>query len=150
MGARKIVDLNEIKGWFEEGWTYQEMSAEYLRKYNVEMVPSGFSNIRNRYGWVRRISRNDDLIPWHVLPEHRHAYPIRMLRAEARRRGGFPLREVDEKNLPPWLDGLNKRGEVVHYDPELDAGFVLVPREPTDTDIIREPARKTTLRKSSD
>lgn len=150
MAGRKIVDEQEVIRWFEEGRTYQWMTEQYQTKYNIETVPSMWSNFRRRRGLDRRINRDDDLIPWHVLPKHRWRYPVQMLRAEARRRAGFELRQVDEDRLPAWIAFLDENKVVVHYDPELDEGFVYVPRERRDKDIIRMPATKTTTRHATD
>lgn len=150
MPASKIVDEQEVKRWFAEGRTYAWMSEQYLTKYNIETVSSMWGNFRRRRGLDRRIERNDELIPWHVLPKHRWRYPVQMLRVEARRRAGFELREGELHKVESFLRFLDEHNAVVHYDPELDEGFVYVPREDTDTDIIREPKLKTTLRRAAD
>lgn len=118
MAASKIVDEQEVIRWFEEGKTYQEMQDIYLKKYNIETVPSMWGNFRRRRGLSRRIARNDELIPWHVKPEHRWAYPVAMLRAEARRRAGFELNEATQQRLNSWLRTLDEENLVVHYDPD--------------------------------
>jgi hypothetical protein len=150
MPASKIVDEQEVRRWFAEGRTYAWMVAEYQRKYQLIVVGSMFGNFRRRRGLERRIVRDDELIPWHVLEQHRHAYPVQMLRAEARRRSGRPLREADQKRLPAWLDRLRREDLVVHYDAASEDGFSLVPRLPADDDIIRRPPSKTTLRPAAD
>lgn len=150
MPARKIQDEGEVIRWFEEGRTYQWMIEEYRRKYNIETVPSLWGNFRRRRGLERRIVRDDDLIPWFVKEEHRWAYPVQMLRSEARRRQGKELREIEESRLEGWLRGLGADNVVVHYDPDTEEGFFYVPREPTDDDIIRKPKRKTTPRRAAD
>ena len=92
MPARKIVDEGEVIRWFHEGLTYEEMSRRYREKYGIETVPTLWSNFRRRRGLTRRIVRDDDLIPWAVREEHRWAYPLQMLRLEARRRAtGEPV-----------------------------------------------------------
>lgn len=149
MPAGKIQDEQEVIRWFKEGRTYQWMTDEYARKYHIETVPSMWSNFRRRRGLDHRINRDDELIPWHVLPEHRWKYPVQMLRTEGRRRAGYELRELDQKQLPAWLSFLAENDVVVHYDPDLPEGFVYVPREAQDTDIVREPNRKTTKRRAS-
>lgn len=74
-----------------------------------------------------------------------------MLRREARRRQGMEASETDEFRLGRWLAGLEEdQAFVVHYDPDTEAGFFYVPREPTDDDIIRRPERKTTPRRAAD
>lgn len=151
MPASKIQDEQEVIRWIEEGKTYAWIVEEYLRKYNIETVPSMWSNFRARRGLERRIARNDDLIPWEVNREHRWAFPLAMLRVEARRRAGMPLRDVDAKRLASWKDSLADANAVVHYDPDTEEGWFLVPRRKgIDTDLIRQPDHKTTARKAVD
>lgn len=150
MGARKIVDEQELVRWFEEGRTYAWMQQQYKEKYGLDVVSSFFGNFRRRRGLPRRINRDDELIPWFVKREHRSAYPLLMLRAEARRRAGFEMRAADQRQVPKWLAMLEENNAVVHYDPDTEEGFFYVPREPQDDDIIRRPRRKTTQRKAAD
>lgn len=150
MGASKIVNEQEVIRWFEEGRTYAWMVDTYRTKYNIETVPSLWGNFRRRRGLHRRITRNDDLMPWHVKEEHRWAYPAAMLRVEARRRDGRELREQDESRLRSWLKMLADENVVVHYDPDTSEGFFYVPRDEADRDIIRQPRTKTTTRRAAD
>lgn len=147
MGGRKIVDEGEVIGWFAEGRTYAWMQAEYLRKYGIETVPSMWSNFRYRKGLDRKIERNDDLIPWAVAKEHRWAYPLMMLRTEARRRAGLNPAAGMQDRLDKWLRRLARDNIVVAYDPDSEDGFTYLPRRPgIDTDLIRQPDTKTTER----
>jgi hypothetical protein len=150
MPAGKIVDETEVIRWFEEGKTYAWMVEEYKRKYNIETVPSLWGNFRRRRGLARRITRNDDLIPWFVQEQHRWAYAVQMLRSEARRREGKELREMERLRLEAWLRGLERDQLVIHYDPDTEDGFFYVPREPGDDDIIRRPKKKTSQRLAAD
>jgi hypothetical protein len=150
MGAKKIQDEAEVVRWFEEGRTYEWMSAEYQRKYNIEMTQSAWSNFRRRKGLNRRTVRDDNLIPWAVNPEHRHKYPLMMLRSEARRRAGREMKPLDQIQLANWLKYISGLNAVVHYDPDTVEGFFYVPREASDEDLIRQPERKTTERKAYD
>lgn len=151
MPASKIQDETEVLRWFEEGRTYAWMTEEYLRKYNVEMSPSAWGNFRRRRGLTRRITRDDDLIPWEVNREHRWAWPINMLRQEARRRAGHQLTDKMAANVDAWLAGMERDGTVLHYDGDTDEGWFYVPRRPgIDKDIIRVPERKTTQRLATD
>lgn len=136
MPASKIQDVEEVLRWFDEGWTYQAMCDEYLRKYNIETVPSLWSNFRRRRGLTRRIVRDDQLIPWAVLEEHRWDHKLQMLRLEARARAGEPIREREAVRHRNFIDLLNNMGKVVDYTPE--TGFVLVDREPGE-DLVRRP-----------
>lgn len=150
MPASKIVDQQEVLDWFEQGKTYAWMQEEYRRKYNIETVPSMWGNFRRRHGLSRRLERNDDLIPWAVLREHRWAYPLMMLRTEARRRAGLEVAESMQGRLDAWLKQMEEDDTVIHYDPDTVDGFHYVKRRTKDTDLIRVPDRKTTTRKNAD
>lgn len=151
MPASKIQDEAEVVRWIEDGKTYQWMAQEYERKYNIEATPTMFSNFRARRGLSRRITRNDELIPWEVKREHRWSYPLAMLRKEARRRAGKPLTDGDAARLASWKAHLLEEGAVVHYEPETEEGWFLVPRRMgTDTDLIRRPTTGLTQRKAID
>jgi hypothetical protein len=96
MGASKIVDEGEIVRWYEEGRTYRWMCDEYRSKYSIDTVQSMFGNFRKRRGLERRITRDDDLIPWHVMKDHRWAYPWRCCewKRDAGRDGSFDRRTL--------------------------------------------------------
>ena len=145
----KMQSEDEVRRWFEEGKTYQWMAEEYLRKYDLEVSPSMFSQLRRRMGWERRNVRDDGMIPWAVRPEHRWAYAVQMLRAEARRRSGKELADLSAARLETWKESLAEAGAVVHYEPDTEQGFFYVPAEEGD-DMIRRPRHKTTLRRTVD
>lgn len=147
MPASKIVDEQEVLRWFEEGRTYEWMCQEYLRKYNVETVPSLWGNFRRRRGLTRRIVRDDMLIPWAIKPEHRYAYPVQMLRLEARARAGETVRAADANRHRNFIAMLEDDGLVVDYDPNTTDGFRYVKRTPRDTDIVRRPTVSTATRR---
>lgn len=150
MGARKIQDEGEVIRWFEEGRTYQWMIEKYREKYGIETVPSMWGNFRRRRGLDRRIVRDDDLIPWMVKEEHRWAYPLVMLRTEARQRAGKQVTKADQGRLETWKKMLEEENAVVHYDPETEEGFFYIPRQPEDDDLIHRPKEKTTARPNTD
>lgn len=150
MGARKIQNEQEVIRWFEEGRTYQWMIDKYKEKYGIDTVPSMWGNFRRRRGLDRRIIRDDDLIPWFVKEEHRWAYPLVMLRTEARRRAGQPVTKTDQGRLATWKKMLEEEDAVVHYDPDTEEGFFYIPRQPEDDDIIHRPPKKTTARPNAD
>lgn len=81
-----------------------------------------------------------DVIPWDVRHEHRYAYPLLMLRLEARRRAGETLRDDDERRLSTWLAELHSMNAVVEYVRDSPDGFSLVPRTADDDELIRRPA----------
>lgn len=140
MTDTRIQDVDEVRRWLAEGRTYQWMCEEYERQYNIEVNPNVFGNLRRRLGLTRRLVRDDALIPWTVHAEHRWAYPLAMLRAEARRRAGVPLTPDDGRRIGAWLDNLREHDLVVHYDPTTAEGFHYVPRRPgIDVDLVRLP-----------
>ncbi|MCG8926664.1 hypothetical protein [Lentzea sp. CC55] len=139
MPRSKIQDEGEVVRWMEEGKPYSWMVEEYKRKYNVETSISMWSNFRRRHDFEGRMARDPELVPWKVKEEHSWATPLTMLRLEARRRQGFPLRPQDETRLINWLDAVKLQQAVVHYDPDTEEGFFYVPREERDDDLIRRP-----------
>ena len=146
MPASKIQDEGEVLRWFDEGRSYGWMVEEYRRKYGIETTETMWGNFRMRRGIPRRISRDDDLIPWGVEKRHRNSHPLHMLRLEARAREGRTLTDVEWERLAGWVARVEERGVVVHYEPDSDDGFSYVPREAADDDLIRRPARKTRQR----
>ncbi|MFE7214984.1 hypothetical protein ACFU93_34605 [Streptomyces sp. NPDC057611] len=60
------------------------------------------------------------------------------------------LDQDSRKRLQSWRAMLTRDNVVVDYDPEAEDGFCYVPREESDDDIIRRPARKTTQRRNAD
>ncbi|WP_224273772.1 hypothetical protein [Nocardioides lacusdianchii] len=136
--------MREVVRWLEEGRTYQWMVDTYRRKYEIETTISMWAALRRRNGIENRIVRDVDLIPWAVLPEHRHAHAVSMLGAEARRRAGKVLTTQMSDMLNAWLSGLERDNTVVHYDPDNPQGWSCVPRcDDVDTDLIRVPSRRT-------
>lgn len=144
MAESKIQNEDEAIRWMNEGRTYTWMIDKYREKYGIETTPSMWGNFRRRRGLQRRITRDDGLIPWAVKQEHRWAYPVMMLRQEARRRAGHELSDDYERQLNAWLEKLKEDGAVVHYEPDTEEGFFYVARrEGIDNDIIREPEAAT-------
>lgn len=150
MPASKIVNEQEVIRWFEEGKTYQWMIDEYKRKYHIDTTAAMWGNFRRRRGLDRRITRDDELIPWAVNVEHRWLYPLSMLRLEARKREGRDLSELEEQRLESWKKMLQEEGVVVHYDPATEEGFFYVPPAKGDDDLIHKPKQKTTVRRNAD
>lgn len=147
MARSKIQNEQEVLRWFEEGRPYSWMVRTYREKYNIETTTAMWGNFRRTRGLQRRMDRSPSLIPWQVAREHRWAYPLAMLRVEARRRRGENLREVDAKKLATWKKQIEVHDLVVHYDPDTDQGFFLVPRRTgIDTDLIRMPEKVTSIR----
>ncbi|MEU8327296.1 hypothetical protein [Micromonospora sp. NPDC048839] len=149
MPASKIQNHQEAIDWITEGRTYREMIELYREKYGIETSVTMWGNFRRRQGLEPRLTRDSNLIPWKIEPEHRYNWHVMMLRAEARRRDGKKLPAREAAELDSWLAKRKAEDSVVHYDPETEQGFFLVPRRPgIDTDLIRVPEAVTTMRKS--
>ncbi|MFF0234351.1 hypothetical protein [Micromonospora sp. NPDC005254] len=146
----KIQNADEAIQWITEGRTYTWMTAEHERKYSIRISPSGWSYFRRTHGLDPRQVRDEELIPWGVEPRHKYNYLVVLLRAEARRRAGKTLNQDDIYRVDALLRDLKERHAVVHYDPDTEEGFHLVPREPEDEDIIRQPAKVTRKCRSRD
>ena len=134
----------EVRRWYNQGETYAWMVREYQRKYDLRVSPAIFSYRRSARGWERRQrTRDDGLIPWAVKEEHRWDRNFVMLRLEARSRrfGIDTLRDGDVRDLASFRKRLKADDVVVHYDPNTEHGFSLVPREPSDSDIVRQPTQ---------
>lgn len=147
MSASKLVNRDEFIAWYEEGKTYSWIIDEYARKYGVEVGHGTISNWRQQLGLDKRAVRDPGLIPWAVKREHRYNHLLQMLRAEARRRAGEPIPDERLRKLESWLRNLKEKDAVVHYDPDTDQGWWLVPRRPgVDEDLIRNPEQATRQR----
>ncbi|MCC2278877.1 hypothetical protein LKL35_26115 [Streptomyces sp. ET3-23] len=143
MGAKKIVDEDEVLQWFREGKTYDFMIDYYKKHYNETTTKAMWSTFRRRKKLPRRNVRNADLIPWKVEEQHRYDYPVMMLRAEGRRLAGEKLTPADEKRLASWKADLKAQDLVVHYDPETKDGWFLIPRSEGDHELIHPPEKAT-------
>lgn len=144
MARSLLQNADEFIRWWNEGRSYQWIMDEYRRKYNIAITHSAIGNWRARYGLERRQERSLTLVPWKIEEQHRYKHALAMLRAEARRRAGAPLSELQQKRLESWLAFLAEEDCVVHYDPETEDGFFYVPRRPgVDEDLVRVPPRST-------
>ena len=140
MPRNKLQNRPEAIAWLREGHTYAWCVEQHLTKYNVKTSLGLWAKLRQQAGLDRRIVRDEGLIPWSVKEEHRWAYPLVMLRFEAKRRAGKPVTEQQAAKLDPFLEKLAEQNLVVYYDADTEEGFFLVPREESDVDIIRQPA----------
>lgn len=139
MPREKLVNRPEAIAWLSEGRTYAWCVQQHAAKYNVMTSVGMWAKLRKQAGLERRITRDENLIPWSVKAEHRWAYPLVMLRFEAKRRAGKQLSEQELSKVDPFLAKLAEQNLVVYYDADTEEGFFLVPREATDTDIVRLP-----------
>ena len=143
----KLQNRDEFVRWYNEGRQYSWIVQQYAEKYGIRIGTGTVSNWRAQLGLETRDARDPELIPWAVEPRHRKAYPVAMLRIEARRRAGKAVQPREASTLDWWKQTLAAHNAVVHYDPDTEEGFFLVPRrEGIDNDLIREPERRTRVR----
>lgn len=137
----KIHSVDEVRRWYEEGYTYKEMSKMHLEKYDIEVHPTSFSSLRRREGWDGRLLKDHPLIPWKVKEEHQKNYLLNQLRREAKRRMGVQSSQSHSlESIKAWADSLREQHAVVDYRPDTEEGFFLVyARDGIDNDLIREP-----------
>jgi hypothetical protein len=134
----------EVRRWYDNGETYAWMVQEYQRKYGLKVSPTMFSYRRSARGWERRKARRaDGLFPWVVQEEHKWHRLLVMLRLEARSRrfGLDTMPDSDVRELTTFREQLRIDDVVIHYDPHTGPGFVLVPRQASDSDIVRQPTQ---------
>lgn len=139
----KIRDMEQVRRWFEDGWTMADMRRFYLENYHEETSPAMWTAIRRRLGYDSPIVHDPDLMPWSLAPEHRHLFPAKMLRAEARVRAGKETARARELQL--WKAKRQELGQVVYYDAKWPEGFYYVPREPGDGDLVARPGSRELL-----
>ena len=140
----------EVRSWYDQGKTYAWMVQEYQRKYSLKVSPTMFSYRRSARGWERRRApRIDALFPWAVLEEHKWHRLLVLLRLEARSRryGIDTMPDTDVHALTAFREQLKTDDVVIDYDPHTKSGFLLVPREVGDSDIVRQPTEASQVRR---
>lgn len=141
-----VPDKAKLEKYVRQGLSQSQMVDEWESETGVRVSRAaiGMAMIRLGVDASTPAYRYEDLMPWHVRPEHRMAYDARMLRREARRRRGLPSKakdpEKDMRKLTAWLDRLQEANAVIMYNPDTVQGFWWVPRQSADDDIIRRPA----------
>ena len=122
------------------GMSYNDIADANWRETGWKPSKAAVMRARERLGIPGRRASHADLLPWHLLPEHRRSRLRYMLEAESRRRQGAKLTETDRSLVATLVDLLFGRNVslVVCYSPSI--GFYLVERDETDTDIVRLPA----------
>lgn len=138
MSKTKIRDRHEAEQWVREGRTYDWCRFMYRQKYQVETSRSMWEKIRRQLKLDPRIVRNQALIPWPIMEQHKNAYVLDMLRTEARLRAGAPISMRRLTAVYGFKRRLRIEGKVINYDPA--NGFSKVgPRPGIDLDLIFEP-----------
>jgi hypothetical protein len=149
MSYSKVPSKVVLEQWSAEGLTQQQMADRIREDTGVPVSRAAISLAMTRYGMEPRNDRHDELIPWRVKTEHLLAWEVRLLRREARRRKGKPLKPRDESALDGWLASMHEQKAVVAYYPDSPHGFYCVPAEPEDYEglapgehpLIRRPKK---------
>ncbi|MEW1694472.1 hypothetical protein [Streptomyces sp. NPDC091278] len=141
MPPTKIKNEQEAIRWLEEGKTYAWIVEQYKKKYDTDTTIAMWSTFRRRRGIETRVVRDTNLIPWKIAKKHMLAYPLVMLRIEARLRAGEELVGRASSKLANWKKMLKETDQVVYYDRDTEDGFFYVPREESDAEdaLIRRP-----------
>lgn len=140
-GVQKVPGKTELQRYLSKGLTQTKIVEAWLEDSGVRVSRSAIAMAIERYGLASSHPRQryEDMLPWHVITEHRMKFDARMLRAEARRRRGLAVSDKEKKLLTSWRVQLDDAGAVVTYDPRTEEGFFWTPRLESDTDIIRRP-----------
>lgn len=132
------------KYWVDKGLSRNEIVALYKKETGETITGPAISAAVKRFNLPQRGNRWKDLLPWHVLMKHQHAWEAKLLRAANRRMAGLKNAPAMEQKLDGWLAELEETGRpVVAYYPDTEDGFTYHARVPEDGDggwdLIRRP-----------
>lgn len=122
--------------------TQREMVEAWERESGIRVSRSAIAMAMRRHGVeaAKPRPRYEEMLPWHVLDEHKYNAQARLLRLEGRRRKGGKLNSRELQWLTTWRRELETHNAVVIYDPDTEEGFHWVQRTAADNDLIRRPA----------
>lgn len=137
----------KLRALFSAGLTYDEIAIINERSEGWRPARSTVLAKYREMGMPPRRPGSQDLIPWHIAPEHNNSIIRHMLQAESRSRRHKALSDTDRRLVARLHELLFGRGTlmVVDYNPAI--GFAIVPREESDADIVRAPRDPDLLRK---
>lgn len=144
--AKKGVLSTPDKSWLrrhaQAGLTQQQMVEAWEKESDIRVSRSAIAMAMRRHGVdaSKPRPRYEDMLPWHVLDEHKYNSQARLLRLEGRRRQGRKLTQRELQWLTTWRQELEAAHAVVMYDPSTEEGFHWVERTAEDDDVIRRPA----------
>lgn len=122
MTQKQMVDA-----WEQESGVRVSRSAIAMAMHRLSVDAA---NPRPRY---------EEMLPWHVLDDHKYNAQARLLRLEGRRRKGGKLNKKELSWLTTWRRELEAHNAVIMYDPDTEEGFHWVTRIAADDDIVRRP-----------
>lgn len=142
---RKLPSESILRKWVEvEGLSHGEIVDRIREETGQEVSRSSVSAALSRAGFTHRV-RYDDEIPWpRISVDHNTAFPLFMLRTQARINRGLPVKPRDAERLEEWKKELTEKKLVVHYEPRSPQGFFYVEARPgVDTGLVRVPDPET-------
>ena len=140
-GVLSTPDKTWLRRHAQVGLTQKQMVDAWEKESGVRVSRSAIAMAMHRHGVeaAKPRPRYEDMLPWHVLDEHKYNAQARLLRLEGRRRKGGSLNSKELQWLTTWRRELEAHNAVVVYDPATDDGFHWVERAETDDDIVRRP-----------
>jgi hypothetical protein len=134
----------------DAGLTHQQIADRINEETGQRVSRSTVSVALSRAGLAKDAMRYKSELPWKVKAEHLTQYPARMLRLLGRRNKGIELTDEEAERLEAWLEGLNEKGLVTAYAPDVD-GFIYVANQGA---LVRIPwtagqTRATPLRRAA-
>lgn len=143
--AKRWVLSTPDKTWLrhhaQAGMTQQQMVDAWEKESGIRVSRSAIAMAMRRQDVdaAKPRPRYEDMLPWHVLDEHKYNTQARLLRLEGRRRKGGKLNAKELQWLTTWRRELEAHNAVVIYDPQTEEGFHWVNRTAADDDLIRRP-----------
>lgn len=143
--ATKGVLSTPDKTWLRHhalaGMTQRQMVEAWEKESGIRVSRSAIAMAmrRQEVEAAHPRPRYEEMLPWHVLDEHKYNAQARLLRLEGRRRKGGSLNAKELQWLTTWRRELEAHNAVVIYDPDTEDGFHWVQRLASDDDIVRRP-----------
>lgn len=139
-----VPDATQMRRYLESGLTQQQIADKWEEDSGNRCSRSAIGMAISRYGLKssKPRPRYADMLPWKLNEEHRMATIARKLRLEQRRREGGKLSDYELEWVQAFINDLEQRDAVVHYNPKTAKGFWLVARDPerdAPGDLIRRP-----------
>ena len=138
---RLLPPTSDLARMVETGMTHQQIADRINEETGQRVSRSTVSVALSRAGLAKDAMRYKRELPWRVKAEHLTQYPARMLRLLGRRNAGTELTDEEAERLEAWLEGLQEKGLVVAYVPDVD-GFIYVYADEVGDGSGNVPIRK--------
>ena len=150
-GILSTPDKTWLQRHARRGYTQKRMVDAWEQESGIRVSRSAIAMAMRRQGVEAAVPRPryEDMLPWHVLDEHKYNSQARLLRLEGRRRKGNKLNDKELQWLTTWRRELEAHNAVVIYDPATEEGFHWVERLASDDDVIRRPDQSSSGNQSA-